>query len=98
MDNTKDFTYKPKIVSIFSGCGGLDFGFHMEGYETVWANDFAEWACKSFAVNFGNIHKFGDSFLVCLCMITEGIAEVCTNLTTDRAASQCGFQKKGREP
>ena len=33
---------KPRIVSIFSGCGGLDLGFHMEGYETVWANDFAE--------------------------------------------------------
>ncbi len=40
MDSTEEFTYKPKIVSIFSGCGGLDFGFHMEGYETVWANDF----------------------------------------------------------
>ena len=60
MDNTKDFTYKPKIVSIFSGCGGLDFGFHMEGYETVWANDFAEWACKSFAANFGDVIRYKD--------------------------------------
>ena len=31
--------YAPKVVSIFSGCGGLDYGFHMEGYETVWANE-----------------------------------------------------------
>lgn len=60
MDSTKDFTYKPKIVSIFSGCGGLDFGFHMEGYETVWANDFAEWACKSFAANFGDVIRYKD--------------------------------------
>lgn len=51
---------KPRIVSIFSGCGGLDLGFHMEGYETVWANDFAEWAVKSFARNLGDVIKLED--------------------------------------
>lgn len=51
---------KPRVVSIFSGCGGLDYGFHMEGYETVWANDFAEWACKSFTDNFGHVMHEGD--------------------------------------
>ncbi len=51
---------KPRIVSIFSGCGGLDYGFHMEGYETVWANDFAEWACKSYAYNIGNVISYED--------------------------------------
>ena len=30
----------PKIVSIFSGCGGLDYGFHTEGYETIWSRTF----------------------------------------------------------
>lgn len=53
-DNQRS-SQNPKIVSIFSGCGGLDYGFHMEGYETVWANDFAEWACKSFASNLGDV-------------------------------------------
>ena len=38
----------PKIISLFSGCGGLDLGFHQEGYETVWANDFDHWACETF--------------------------------------------------
>lgn len=52
--------YSPKIVSIFSGCGGLDLGFHLEGYETIWANDFAEWAVKSFQNYFGNVIKYGD--------------------------------------
>ena len=47
--------YSPKVVSIFSGCGGLDLGFHLEGYDTIWANDFAEWAVKSFEKNFGNV-------------------------------------------
>ena len=52
--------YNPKVVSIFSGCGGLDLGFHMEGYDTIWANDFAEWAVKSFAANFGDVIKCED--------------------------------------
>lgn len=50
----------PKIVSIFSGCGGLDLGFHMEGYETIWANDFAEWAVASFRENLGDVIHYGD--------------------------------------
>ncbi len=52
---TNTYTAKPKIVSIFSGCGGLDLGFHLEGYETVWANDFSEWACASFRNYFGDV-------------------------------------------
>lgn len=52
--------YVPEVVSIFSGCGGLDYGFHLEGYKTIWANDFAEWACKSFAANFGEVIKNED--------------------------------------
>ncbi len=50
----------PKIVSTFSGCGGLDLGFHLEGYETVWANDFSEWAVKSFQENLGNVIVYED--------------------------------------
>lgn len=50
----------PSVVSIFSGCGGLDLGFHMEGYNTVWANDFAQWAVKSFARNFGDVIHYAD--------------------------------------
>ena len=58
--NDEKKPYSPTVVSIFSGCGGLDLGFHMEGYETIWANDFAEWAVKSFARNFGDVIKYGD--------------------------------------
>lgn len=52
--------YKPTIVSIFSGCGGLDLGFHQEGYKTIWANDFAEWAVESFRTNFGDVIHMKD--------------------------------------
>ena len=51
---------KPKVVSIFSGCGGLDLGFHLEGYETIWANDFAPWAVESFRNYFGDVIHLQD--------------------------------------
>ena len=52
---------RPKIISLFSGCGGLDLGFHQSGYETVWANDFEHQACESFKNFFGqNIIVEGD--------------------------------------
>lgn len=28
-----------KIVSFFSGCGGLDLGFRMAGFDVIWANE-----------------------------------------------------------
>lgn len=59
MENKKN-AYSPKVVSIFSGCGGLDLGFHQEGYTTVWANDFAEWAVASFRRNFGDVIHMKD--------------------------------------
>ncbi len=37
-----------RIVSLFCGAGGLDIGFHMAGFETVWANDFNRDACETF--------------------------------------------------
>ncbi|MGV8905916.1 MAG: DNA cytosine methyltransferase [Acetobacterium sp.] len=52
--------YCPTIVSTFSGCGGLDLGFHDCGYQTIWANDFSEWAVKTFQRNLGNVIVHGD--------------------------------------
>lgn len=35
-------------------------GFHDEGYQTIWANDFSEWAVASFREYFGDVIKLGD--------------------------------------
>ena len=50
----------PKVISLFSGCGGLDLGFHQCGYKTIWANDFDPWAAKTFTHNFGDVMHCGD--------------------------------------
>jgi DNA (cytosine-5)-methyltransferase 1 len=42
-----------RVVSLFAGCGGLDFGFHKNPrYTHVFINDFDEEACKTYETNF----------------------------------------------
>ncbi len=43
-----------KVVSLFSGAGGLDLGFKMAGHQIVWANDIYEDAVKTYRLNIGN--------------------------------------------
>ncbi len=31
-----------KIVSLFAGCGGLDWGFEHIGFDVIWANEYDE--------------------------------------------------------
>lgn len=37
-----------KVISMFSGAGGLDMGFHNKGFQILWANDFAQDACDTY--------------------------------------------------
>lgn len=45
----------PKMVSLFSGCGGLDLGFETAGFDIVWANDFDSDAQAVYRLNIGEI-------------------------------------------
>jgi len=42
-----------KVVSLFSGAGGLDLGFVQEGFDVVLANDVKSDAVATYAANFG---------------------------------------------
>lgn len=41
-----------KIVSLFSGCGGLDKGFENAGFKTIWANEYDKSIWATFEANF----------------------------------------------
>ena len=50
----------PRVVSLFSGAGGLDLGFKEAGFQIVWANDFDKDAVATYNLNIGNECVFGD--------------------------------------
>lgn len=43
-----------KIISLFSGAGGLDLGLIQAGHEVVWANDIDKDAVATYKENIGN--------------------------------------------
>lgn len=51
---------KLKVISLFSGAGGMDLGFINAGFEIVWANDLLEDAVNSYRKNIGKHLLKGD--------------------------------------
>jgi|LSQX01.1.fsa_nt_gb DNA (cytosine-5)-methyltransferase 1 len=51
---------KYKVISLFSGAGGLDLGFINSDFEIIWANDFLEDAVNTYKKNIGNHIIYGD--------------------------------------
>ena len=42
-----------KVISLFSGCGGIDLGFIKAGAKIIWANDIDSDAVKTYKKNIG---------------------------------------------
>lgn len=62
---------KYKVVSLFSGCGGMDLGlvggfkfleknYRKHPFQIIWANDFNPYACKTYEHNLGHSIRVGD--------------------------------------
>ena len=50
-----------RVVSLFSGIGGLDQGFIDAGYDVVWANDFDQYAVITYNANYpSGVMHLGD--------------------------------------
>jgi DNA (cytosine-5)-methyltransferase 1 len=63
---------KLKVVSLFSGAGGMDLGFINAGFEIIWANDFFEDAVNSYRKNIGRHIVYGDITKISSCDIPNG--------------------------
>lgn len=66
-----DWSKKYSVVSMFSGCGGMDLGFRGEfevfgqhfaalPFDIVWANDLNAAACRTYKRNLGHQSHCGD--------------------------------------
>ena len=51
---------KYRVISLFSGAGGMDLGFLKHNFEIVWANDFFPEAVESYRKNIGDHIVYGD--------------------------------------
>jgi DNA (cytosine-5)-methyltransferase 1 len=49
-----------RVISLFSGCGGLDLGFKNAGFDIIWANDVFEDAADTYRNNIGDHIVVGD--------------------------------------
>lgn len=49
-----------RVVSLFSGAGGMDLGFEKAGFDIVWANDFFKEAVESYKKNVNRNIVYGD--------------------------------------
>ena len=56
---------KPKIISLFSGAGGLDIGFEAAGFETAVAVELDESCCDTLRTNKPN-----------LCVLNKSVTDV----------------------
>lgn len=45
------------VISLFSGCGGMDLGFQQAGFNVEWANEIDPDACSTYRHNIGD-HVF----------------------------------------
>lgn len=54
--NNKKF----RVISLFSGAGGMDLGFINAGFDIVWANDFFKESVESYKKNINEDIVFGD--------------------------------------
>ena len=78
VDSTEPYPVKKRqaaqpisVISLFSGCGGMDLGFvggfdflgksyKKNGFKIVWANELNPAACKTYRENFGDYIVQGD--------------------------------------
>ena len=55
-DNVSGMEDEMNVISLFSGCGGLDLGFERAGFNIPVANEFDSSIWETFKINHPNTH------------------------------------------
>ena len=65
------------LISLFSGAGGLDLGFHYAGFKTIIANEFDAKICPTYRANFPDVKLIeGDIRNVASSEFPEGVTGI----------------------
>ncbi len=82
-----------KVVSLFSGAGGMDLGFKQAGFDIIWANDFVEDAVETYKNNIGNHILLGDITKINSDKIPNGADVIIGRISLPRILC-CQYEKK----
>lgn len=72
-----------KVVSLFSGAGGMDLGFKEAGFDIILANDIYSYACETYQRNFGvkpiredirKVRRFPEADVLVACNPCQGFS------------------------
>ena len=74
--NCKDIAVKKKLISLFSGCGGLDLGFEMAGFEIPIANEFDKTIYETFKINHPKTRLIEGDIRKIDCSVFEELGEI----------------------
>lgn len=91
----------PKVVSLFTGVGGLDFGFEAAGFETAVAVEFNAAACETLRLNRdwplieGDIHDVTSEAILEAGNLKVGEADVLTAGPPCQPFSKSGYWARG---
>jgi DNA (cytosine-5)-methyltransferase 1 len=80
----------PRVIDLFSGCGGLALGFHRAGFKLGGSVEFSPAAAATFRANLGSGVDSGDAFIC---------GDIC-EVDPDRAFQSCpeGYSVTGGPP
>ena len=83
-----------RVLSFFSGAGGLDLGFALAGHKIVWSNDFDEYAVESYNTNIGK-YMGHESVLEDVVKLLDKLKEEINQILPDSDIIIGGFPCQG---
>jgi DNA (cytosine-5)-methyltransferase 1 len=93
---------KPKVISLYSGAGGLDYGFEAAGFETAVAVEMNHDCCVTLRMNRpewavlqGDIHNFSSEHILEAGRLKKGAADVLIGGPPCQPFSKSGYWASG---